>query len=315
MKVYDLSCPKCSGSLNISVEQGVVQCGYCGSTLYIDAHDHIQLNSKKITENLETLFSHVIENGDANHRTIIHGELGDLTSSVHFKEKPIQFKMQKNCLHNTDPEVICSIIFSVLSCIFFYHIWDMAIVPLFVGILVGTLLGNIVVGVSRRVVIFNKNQPFRKWESDRKQYIEEADQQFERSKLVALVLEDVVSFYNTLIEESHKYNVKSTKIQFSLYPQGCSYNGSVNCPFRERMNNIISDHWETVYNTSIPFDQNNFVFLNIEQRDIMYSILVNRLFEETKGKRTRFETDKDSYTIEVQYDNNTYREPSLNKVW
>ena len=329
MKLYDLRCPRCSGSLSVSSEQGIVQCEYCGSTLYIDAHDNIKLNSKKITENLSTLFSQVKKDKVANHDAIVHGYYEKTDETVHFKEKPMRYKAKT--YEATTPwlrivyiavSIICLAAFIIPFCIYFYN--DLSrkhylIIPLLLGVFFGSFPGAFVAGIATNiiemVIVFNANKPYRQWEADRNQYIEDSKQQFKKSKFVSFVSGDAIGFYNTLVAQSKQYNVKSIKVFVSLDPKGCSYKGSVNCPYRERMNNEVTDHWETVYETAVSFEKNNFVFLNIERRDIMYHILVDRFFEETKGNRTGFKTNGDLYTIEIQYDNDTYEEPSLNEIW
>lgn len=322
MKLYDLRCPRCSGSLSVSSEQGIVQCEYCGSTLYIDAHDNIKLNSKKITENLSALFSQVKKDKVANHDAIVHGYYEKTDETVHFKEKPMRYKAKT--YEATTPwlrivclatRIICCVVFIGLSYNCFDCILDSLIISFFVRLFVGVFLGTLVAYIIRTVVAFHKNAPYRKWEADRNQYIEDSKQQFKKSKFISFISGDAIGFYNTLVAQSKQYNVKSIKVFVSLDPKGCSYKGSVNCPYRERMNNVVTDHWETVYETDVSFEKNNFVFLNIERRDIMYHILVDRFFEETKGNRTGFKTNGDLYTIEIQYDNDTYEEPSLNEIW
>lgn len=271
---------------------------------------------------MSALFSQVKKDKVANHDAIVHGYYEKTDETVHFKEKPMRYKAKT--YEATTPwlrivclaaRIICCVVFIGLSYNCFDCIFDSLIISFFVRLFVGAFLGTLVAYIIRTVVAFNKNVPYRKWKADRNQYIEDSKQEFKKSKFVSLVSGDAIGFYNTLVAQSKQYNVKSIKVFVSLDPKGCSYKGSVNCPYRERMNNEVTDHWETVYETAVSFEKNNFVFLNIERRDIMYHILVNRFFEETKGNRTDFKTNGDLYTIEIQYDNDTYEEPSLNEIW
>lgn len=308
MEIHVLACPRCTAPLKIRHEQGIVQCDHCGSTLYVDAHNQLQLNSNKIADNLHNLFDQLKRDAVANHRAIVHGSFDSEAIAVHFKDEPPKSDDKES---NSEDVVfaVASVSFLIVFCILFSSLFDSLLTGIFVGFLASALALAALIGLLNST----KDSDHRKWRKDRELYIKNTSLEFEKSKFVALITEETLSFCNALIEQSREYNVKSTKLDVHLYAKGYRYSGTVNCPYRERLNDKMRDDWKKIYNKDIPFAENDFVFLNIEQREILLRILVNRLTENLRGKGAHIQTSGDH--IEVQFDNGEYREPSLHKIW
>ncbi len=317
MKIYDLRCPRCSGSLNISTEQGIIQCNFCGSTLYVDGKNQLKLNENKIAENLDAIFSQAKKDAISNHQAILHGLMlnDDYIKWVHFKDKPKQFDLKADNLPYW-LMLACAFICSIILWVIFFSI-EYEFFPILSGLFGGIFIGGCLIYplLIETIYVKIKNRPYRNWENERKEYLDKTKQQFEKSNFIKLLSEDIIRFYFTLIEQSETYNVKSVKFIFSLFPKGCKYEALVDCPYRERINNTLSDSWKSIYHTEISFEENDFIFLNAEQWDVFFEIIERKISIETRGKRTKIIPDKEHHCLVLQYDNTKYKAPSFANIW
>ena len=318
MKVQPLICPRCSAPLDVDIEQGLVHCKYCGSTLYIDAENTVKLNATKISDSIEDILSKMRQDQIINHTALAHGHVDSGHARIHFQAAPDQ--------KGTDiPSVARAIILiPVLPLLFYFLLTALSggmnviaafIVSLLYSAIPGGLVGLLFYGIY--IICYERHlqQPGRRWESDRAAYIKKIQGEMERSKLVELLTKEIEMFYKSLIEEATKYNVKAVKLHVDLFSKGCVYFGMVNCPCRTRLNNEMIDKWRELHGQGNPFHQNDFIELNIEQQEVSFQILANRLLESTKGFRSTVSVKQETFSLEFQYDNPKYQDPAIHKIW
>ena len=317
MKVQALVCPRCSAPLDVDTKQGLVHCKYCGSTLYIDAENSVKLNASKISDSIEDILSKMKQDQIKNHTALAHGHVDSRHTGTHFQAAPNQKKTDIPCAAR-------AIILIPILPLFFYLLWtalnSMSILPacfvsLLYSVIPGGLVGLLFYGI---YIVYYKHQlkqSGRRWESDRAAYIKKIQGQMERSKLIELLTKEIEMFYKSLIEEATKYNVKAVRLHVNLFSKGCVYFGTVNCPYRTRLNNEMIDEWKELHRQGIPFHQNDFIELNIEQQEICFRILSDRLRESTKGIRSTVSVNQETFSLEFQYDNPKYKDPAIHEIW
>ena len=254
-----------------------------------------------------------------NHTALAHGHVDPGHAGTHFQAVPDQKK--------TDvPRAARAIILIPILPLFFYvlltalndgleSIFEAFFMSLLYSVIPGGLVGLLFYSIYTIYYKHHLKQPRRRWESDRAAYIKKIQGEMERSKLIELLTKEIETFYKSLIEEATKYNVKAVRLHVNLFSKGCVYFGTVDCPYRTRLNNEMIDEWKELHRQGIPFHKNDFIELNIEQQEVGFRILSDRLLESTKGVRSTESVNQETFSIEFQYDNPKYKDPAMHEIW
>ncbi len=254
-----------------------------------------------------------------NHKALAHGHVDPGHVGTHFQAVPKQKEFGV-------PRAARAIILIPILLLFFYELRtflnngvdEMFMVffySLLYGVIPGGLAGLLLYGISIICYVLHLKRPGRRWKSDRAAYIKKIQGEMERSKLIELLTKEIEMFYKSLIEEATKYNVKAVRLHVNLFSKGCVYFGTVNCPYRTRLNNEMIDEWKELHRQGIPFHQNDFIELNIEQQEICFRILSDRLRESTKGIRSTVSVNQQTFSLELQYNNPKYKDPAIHEIW